>query len=513
MKIKSALISVSNKTGLNKILKELKKYRVQLISSGGTYKKIRSLGYNCEEVSSFTKFPEILDGRVKTLHPKIHSGILYKRDKNSHKRTIKKLNFKSIDLIITNFYPFENSVNLKKNHQEIIENIDIGGPTLVRSAAKNYKDVVVITKIDNYQKFIDELNSFNGKTSLKFREKMARIAFGETASYDSAIFNYFNKSLKKEEIPEKLIFKANLIQKLRYGENPHQLGAIYGDRENFGLKKLQGKELSYNNYNDIFACLNLIKTLPKNRGTVIVKHANPSGVSVEFDHLKSYISAINCDPVSAFGGILACNYRVNLKIAKEIIKNYYEVVIADGFDKKSIKLFKNKKNLRLIDSSQTKLENYNKVLSGIKSLLFQTADNKVFNKNNFKVVSKIKPSKHLMEQLIFSFNVCRSVKSNAIVIAQDNKTLGIGSGQPNRLDSCKIAVEKMKRFKQFNEKNPIVAASDAFFPFVDGIENLVQSGVSAIIQPYGSIRDREIIKFANDMGIVLIFSKTRHFNH
>ena len=513
MKIKSALISVSDKTGLNKILKELKKYRVQLISSGGTYKKIRSLGYNCEEVSSFTKFPEILDGRVKTLHPKIHSGILYKRDKNSHKRTIKKLNFKSIDLIITNFYPFENSVNLKKNHQEIIENIDIGGPTLVRSAAKNYKDVVVITKIDNYQKFIDELNSFNGKTSLKFREKMARIAFGETASYDSAIFNYFNKSLKKEEIPEKLIFKANLIQKLRYGENPHQLGAIYGDRENFGLKKLQGKELSYNNYNDIFACLNLTKTLPKNRGTVIVKHANPSGVSVEFDHLKSYISAINCDPVSAFGGILACNYRVNLKIAKEIIKNYYEVVIADGFDKKSIKLFKNKKNLRLIDSSQTKLENYNKVLSGIKSLLFQTADNKVFNKNNFKVVSKIKPSKHLMEQLIFSFNVCRSVKSNAIVIAQDNKTLGIGSGQPNRLDSCKIAVEKMKRFKQFNEKNPIVAASDAFFPFVDGIENLVQSGISAIIQPYGSIRDREIIKFANDMGIVLIFSKTRHFNH
>ncbi len=513
MKIKSALISVSDKTGLNKILKELKKYRVQLISSGGTYKKIRSLGYNCEEVSSFTKFPEILDGRVKTLHPKIHSGILYKRDKNSHKRTIKKLNFKSIDLIITNFYPFENSVNLKKNHQEIIENIDIGGPTLVRSAAKNYKDVVVITKIDNYQKFIDELNSFNGKTSLKFREKMARIAFGETASYDSAIFNYFNKSLKKEEIPEKLIFKANLIQKLRYGENPHQFGAIYGDRENFGLKKLQGKELSYNNYNDIFTCLNLTKTLPKNRGTVIVKHANPSGVSVEFDHLKSYISAINCDPVSAFGGILACNYRVNLKIAKEIIKNYYEVVIADGFDKKSIKLFKNKKNLRLIDSSQTKLENYNKVLSGIKSLLFQTADNKVFNKNNFKVVSKIKPSKHLMEQLIFSFNVCRSVKSNAIVIAQDNKTLGIGSGQPNRLDSCKIAVEKMKRFKQFNEKNPIVAASDAFFPFVDGIENLVQSGISAIIQPYGSIRDREIIKFANDMGIVLIFSKTRHFNH
>ncbi len=512
MKVKSAIISVSDKNELNKILKVLKKYKVKLISSGGTYKKIKSLGYKCIEVSDFTGFPEILDGRVKTLHPKIHSGILFKRKKNSHKKILKKLNFENIDLVIANFYPFEKTVNLNKKHNEIIENIDIGGPTLVRSAAKNYNDVVVITKINCYQKFIDELNLFNGSTSLKFREEMSKIAFGETADYDSAIFNYFN-NFSKEKISEKLIFKTNLIQKLRYGENPHQFGAIYGDEKDFKLKKLQGKELSYNNYNDIFACLNLTKILPKNRGTVIVKHTNPSGVSVELDHLKSYFSAINCDPISAFGGIVACNYRINLQLAKEIIKNYYEVVIADGFDKKAIKIFKNKKNLRLVDSSQIKLNKYNKIVSGINSFLFQTTDNKIFDKKNFKVVSKVKPNKHLMEQLMFSLNVCRSVKSNAIVITQSNKTLGIGSGQPNRLDSCKIAIEKMKQFKQFNDKSPIVAASDAFFPFVDGIESLVQAGVSAIVQPHGSIRDKEIIKFANDMGVVLVFSKTRHFNH
>ena len=512
MKIKSALISVSNKDRLNDILKKLKNYKVKLISSGGTYKKIKSLGYNCIEVSDYTGFQEILGGRIKTLHPKIHSGILFKRDKKSHKKILKKLNFEGIDLVISNFYPFEKTINQTKNHQKIIENIDIGGPSLVRSAAKNYKDVVVITKINQYQELIKELNLFKGGTSLQFREKMSKEAFGETASYDLAIFNYFN-SFSKEKIPQKIFIKANLIQKLRYGENPHQFGAIYGSQENFKLKKIQGKELSYNNYNDIFACLNLSNSLPKNRGTIIVKHSNPSGVSIESNILKSYLSAINCDPVSAFGGILACNYKVNFRIAKEIIKNYYEVVIANGYDKKAIKLFKNKKNLRVIDSKEFKPIKQNKITTGINSFLIQNNDNEIFSKNDFKVVSKIKPSKKLIDQLIFSFNVCRSVKSNAIVIAQDNKTLGIGSGQPSRLDSCKIAIEKMRKFKRFDNKNPIIAASDAFFPFVDGIESLVQAGVKAVIQPYGSIRDKEIIKFANDMGIILVFSKSRHFSH
>ena len=512
MKIKSALISVSNKNKLIDILKELKKYKVKLLSSGGTYKKIKSLGYKCVEISNFTAFPEILDGRVKTLHPKIHAGILYKRNKSSHKQILKKLNFESIDLVVTNFYPFEKTFNQTKNHQKIIENIDIGGPTLVRSAAKNYKDVVVITRIDDYKKLINELNLYKGGTSFRFREEMSKIAFGETASYDSTIFNYFSSS-SEEEIPNKLIVNADLIQQLRYGENPHQLAGIYGNQEDFNLKKIQGKELSFNNYNDIFACLSLSKTFPKNRGTIIVKHCNPSGASIESSNLNSYFSALNCDPVSAFGGILGCNYKINLKIAKEIIKNYYEVVIANGFEKKAIKLFKKKKNLRLIDSTKIKLQNHKKLISGINSYLLQSNDNKIFDKKNFRIVSKIKPSKKLMKEMIFSFNVCRSVKSNAIVITQNNRTLSIGSGQPSRVDSCKIAIKKMKKFNKFYNKNTIVAASDAFFPFVDGFETLVQAGVRAVIQPSGSIRDKEIIKFANQTGTILVFSKTRHFNH
>ncbi len=513
MRIRSALISVSDKNKLNNILKELKKYKIKLISTGGTYKKIRSLGYNCIEVSDYTNFPEILDGRVKTLHPKIHAEILYKRRKKNHKKILKKLNFGSIDLVIINFYPFQKIIGKTNNNKKIIENIDIGGPTLVRSAAKNHADVVVITKIDQYEKLINELKLYNGGTSFNFREKMAREAFGETANYDSIIYNFFN-STSKIKIPQKLILNARLIQTLRYGENPHQFGAIYSENEKFDLTKLQGKNLSYNNYNDIFACLNLSKTLPKNRGVVIVKHSNPSGVSIEYDNLKSYKSAKNCDPISAFGGVVAFNYKLTYKIAKEILKSYYEIVIANGFESKALGLLKNKKNLRIIDSSNIKLDtNNNKLISGINSFLVQENDQFSFDKKNFKSVSKIKPNKKLMEQLIFAFNVCRSVKSNAIVIAQKNKTIGIGSGQPSRLDSCKIAIEKMIKFKQFDYQEPIVAASDAFFPFIDGIERLAQAGVTAVIQPSGSIRDKEIIKFANEMGIILVFSKTRHFNH
>ena len=512
MKIKTALISVSDKSEIKKILIVLKRYNISLISSGGTYKKIKSLGYNCTEVSNFTNFPEILDGRVKTLHPKIHAGILYKRERKSHKKIIEKFKFKSIDLVITNFYPFKKTLSLTNNQKKIIENIDIGGPTIVRSAAKNYKYVTVITNIKQYENLIDELKHNKGSTSLKFRERMSREAFGETADYDASIYNYFN-SISKNPIPKKLIINASLIQPLRYGENPHQIGAIYSKDENFCLKKLQGKDLSYNNYNDIFACLRLLKKLPQNKGVVVVKHANPSGVSIENDQLKSYLSAKNCDPISAYGGIVACNFKLSMEIANEIKKNFYEVIIANGFDIKAIKTLSNKKNLRLIDGSKNILENENKFVSGINSFLMQSNDNLNFDQNNFRIVSKNKPSKKLMDQMIFSFNVSRAVKSNAIVISQNNKTLGIGSGQPSRLDSCKIAIEKMKRFQQFNYDDPIIAASDAFFPFTDGIEQLVQAGVTAVIQPHGSIRDKEIIKFANDFGLTLVFSKTRHFNH
>tara|TARA_B100000965_G_scaffold175920_1_gene146701 strand:- start:1628 stop:2653 length:1026 start_codon:yes stop_codon:yes gene_type:complete len=341
---------------------------------------------------------------------------------------------------------------------------------------------------------------------------MSREAFGETASYDSTIYNYLNSN-SKVTFPKKFFQEGELIQKLRYGENPHQLGAIYGNHDDFRLHKLQGKELSYNNYNDIFACLNLSKKFPKDKGVVIVKHTNLCGVSIENNKLKSYLSAKNCDPLSAFGGVLACNFKLNNQVAKEISKKYYEVVIANGFQAKTQKLLKSKKNLILIDSSEVKLKKRFSIKSGINSFLTQTEDNLVFNKKNFRVVSKTKPTKKIMEQLLFSFNVCRSTKSNAIVIAQNYKTLGIGSGQPSRIDSCKIAIKKMNKFKQYNMEDPLVAASDAFFPFIDGIEILVQAGVTAVIQPYGSIKDSEIIRYADEMGIVLIFSKTRHFNH
>ena len=512
MKIKNALISVSDKNKIKNILKVLKKYKINIISSGGTYKKIKQLGYDCIEVSKYTNFPEILNGRVKTLHPKIHSGILYKRSIPSHKNIIKMHNFESIDLVITNFYPFQNTIDRTNNHNKIIENIDIGGPTLVRSAAKNYIDVVVITKISQYEQLVNELNSYGGKTSLKFRAKMSREAFGETANYDAAIYNYLN-TYSKIKIPDKIIVSANLIEHFRYGENPHQFGAIYNDKNNFRLKKLQGKDFSYNNYNDIFACLKLMKTLPTNKGVVIIKHSNPSGVSIENDHLRSYISALNCDPVSAFGGVVGCNFKINLKIAKEMIKQYYEIIIGNGFDKAALKLLNNKKKLKLIDSSKMNFNRSQVVHSGINSFLMQEDDSFIFKKKNFKIVSKKKPSKKLMEQIIFSFNVCRSVKSNAIVITQNNKTLGIGSGQPSRIDSCDIAVKKMNNFQQKNNDDELIAASDAFFPFVDGIEKLVQAGVSVVVQPFGSIRDKEIIKFANSTDTILVFSKTRHFRH
>ena len=279
------------------------------------------------------------------------------------------------------------------------------------------------------------------------------------------------------------------------------------------ISQLSGKKLSYNNYNDIYAALNISQTLPKNNGTVIVKHANPCGVSINNNKIESYKEALACDPISAFGGIVSCNFKVNKKIALEFNKIFLEVIIALGFDKGSLKILKKKKNLRLIDASKLSERNINNITSHFNSLLLQSTDNKFFTRDNFEVVSKIKPSKKILDELFFAFNVCRNVKSNAIVLTRNSSTVGIGSGQPSRLDSCKIAIEKMKRFQKISENDIIIGASDAFFPFVDGIETLVQNGVSAIIQPSGSIRDKEIIKFADKLGVMLVFSKTRHFKH
>ena len=509
-RIKTALISVSDKKNLKPILKTLSKNKIKILSSGGTFKEIKKLKFKCIEVSEFTNAPEILEGRVKTLHPKIHAGILNKRNNKSHLKDLKNNNFENIDLVIVNFYPFEDTLKKTNNHNKIIENIDVGGPTMVRSAAKNYKDVTVITSSDQYNELIEQLENNRGATTLEFRKRLSRIAFTETAYYDSVISNYFNK-ISNTIFPKKKIFHGNLIETPRYGENPHQKSAIYSSNKEMNIKQIHGKQLSYNNYNDIFAALTISKSLPKNIGTVIIKHANPCGVSIKRDSLESYKSALACDPISAFGGIVSCNFKITKNLAMELSKLFLEVIVANNFDQNALKILKKKKNLRLIDASNYSFKKATKFLSANQEILVQSEDMNKFNIKNFKVVSKKKPSSQQIKNLIFAFNICRFVKSNAIVLAANETTAGIGSGQPSRLDSCQIAIDKMKKFTHTDSE--IVAASDAFFPFVDGLEKLVQSGVTAVIQPSGSIKDKEIINFANQTDTVLIFSKTRHFRH
>ena len=388
-KIKKALISVSDKKNLKDLLKVLTKHKVALISSGGTYNEIKKLKFKCLEVSDYTGSPEILGGRVKTLHPKIHAGILSKRDNKSHIKDLKNNNFEEIDLVIVNFYPFEKTLEKTNNHLKIIENIDVGGPTMVRAAAKNYNDVTVITSSDQYNELINEIEKNKGSTSIEFREKMSLEAFSETAYYDAVIANYFNK-IKKNDFPKKKIIYGNLVEKLRYGENPHQQAAIYSKKESLDIKQVHGKQLSYNNYNDLFSALTISKSLPKNIGTVIVKHANPCGVSINKDNLKSYQLALACDPVSAFGGIVSCNFQINKALAIELNNIFLEVVIANGFDPEALKILKKKKNLRLIDATNFIVKNLIRFNSANKSILTQSEDVEKFNIKNFKIVSKKK---------------------------------------------------------------------------------------------------------------------------
>ena len=370
-KIKRALISVSDKNNLIDLLKILKKYNIEIISSGGTFKEIRKLKYKCLEVSDYTKSPEILNGRVKTLHPKIHAGILSKRKNKSHQNDLKKYNFKEIDLVVVNFYPFEKTLDKMKKHSEIIENIDVGGPTMVRAAAKNYNDVAVLTSSKQYGDLIDEIEKNKGSTSLNFRERMSLEAFSETAYYDALISSYFNK-ITNNNFPKKKIIYGNLIETLRYGENPHQESAIYSKSHKLSINQIQGKQLSYNNYNDIFSALTISKSLPNNTGTVIVKHANPCGVSINNNKLKSYEMALACDPISAFGGIVSFNFKINKNIAVELNKIFLEVVIANGFDNEAIKVFKKKKNLRVIDATNFVMSDVIKLTSVNDTLLSQS---------------------------------------------------------------------------------------------------------------------------------------------
>ncbi len=513
-KIKSALISVSNKNELTPILKILRKFKIKIISSGGTYNTIKKLGYNCTEISRYTGFKEMLNGRVKTLHPKIHAGILNDRNNKKHQSEMNKEKFPSIDLIIVNFYPFEKTVINSNNPKKIIENIDIGGPTMVRAAAKNFKDVTIITNESDYQSLIKEMKKNHGKTSLEFRELMSSKAFGLTAYYDSMIANWFNEKLKIKFPQNKTIF-GKKIQNLRYGENPHQESSLYTNNYNdqdLGLEQLNGKELSFNNYNDMFAALEILSSIKKNPATVIIKHANPCGVAQNKSSLTSFKNAYACDPISAFGGVIACNFKINKKIAQEINKNFLEVILAKSFDNNALNLLKKKKNLRIINISKFKINNLTTMKSFNNSFLIQSKDALILDKKKLKCVTKIKPTKKEMSEIEFAFNICKHVKSNAIVLTNNFTTIGIGAGQPSRLDSCKIAAQKAKQFQPLKIKNSI-AASDAFFPFTDGIKTLTKNGVKIIVQPGGSVKDQEIINEANKAKIKMVFTGIRHFNH
>ena len=509
-KIERAIISVSDKSNLKLILPTLKKFNIEIISSGGSYKKIKSLNYNCIEVSNYTEFSEMLDGRVKTLHPKIHAGILNIRKNKKHKKDLAKKNISNIDLVIVDLYPFEKQLGKKIKFNELIEYIDIGGSTLIRAAAKNFNDVTVISNITDYSHLAKELRANKGATSINFRKFMSAKAFSFTAYYDSIVSNWLNNQLNIK-FPEKKTIHGKLIENLRYGENPHQQGSLYGTTDNLGLKKLHGKNLSYNNYNDIYSALAILSSFKKNEGTAIIKHANPCGVSAEKNQIKSFKDALICDPTSAFGGVVAINSVISKKLSLELNKVFFEVIIAKGFKKDALRILKKKKNIRLIDFNNLYLDN-NKNYIFFENYFLAQDPNNIFLNKKLRIVTRRKPSVNQLNSLRFAFKICKFVKSNAIVLANNRSIIGIGSGQPNRLDSCKIACNKALQFMPEKITNS-VAASDAFFPFADGIQELIKVGVKAIIQPGGSINDKRVIDAANKAGIVMAFTGTRHFKH
>ena len=509
-RIKRAIISVSDKSNLKLILPTLKKFNIEIISSGGSVKKIMSMKYNCIDVSNYTGFPEMLDGRLKTLHPKIHAGILNIRKNKKHKKDLEKQNFLDIDLVIVDLYPFEKQLKEKIKFQKLIEYIDIGGSALIRAAAKNFNDVTVISNIADYSQLAKELKINKGSTSIKFRKFMSAKAFGLTAYYDSVVSNWFNNQLNIK-FPEKKTVHGKLLENLRYGENPHQQGSLYETTDNLGLEKLHGKDLSYNNYNDIYSALSILESLKKNEGIVIIKHANPCGVSTEKDQIRSFKNALICDPVSAFGGVVAINSTISRKLALELNKIFFDIIMSRGFKKDALKILKKRKNIRLIDCSKFNFTSKKHYLFLGNSFLVQDSNSILLNKK-LRIVTKKKPSLNQLNSLKFAFNICKFVKSNAIVLVNNKSTIGIGSGQPSRLDSCKIASNKALNFLPEKIINS-VAASDAFFPFPDGIEELIRVGVKAIIQPGGSLNDAKVIETANKAGIVMVFTGIRHFKH
>ncbi|GIW46755.1 MAG: bifunctional purine biosynthesis protein PurH [Deltaproteobacteria bacterium] len=518
-KIERALISVWKKDGISNFARELKELGIEILSTGGTAKLLKDAGVNVVDISEYTQSPELLGGRVKTLHPKIHAGILAVRDNESHLEEMKQHGIKPIDIVVVNFYPFEDVIKSDEvDLSEAIENIDIGGPTLLRAAAKNHRYVTVVTHPEDYKTVINELKKNKGFISPELNMRLAAKAFSYVSRYDAAISNFFNslENGKKTKFPSSLTLYFEKRMKLRYGENPHQEGAFYTEPwiEEPCISnsvQIQGKELSLNNIYDADAALELVKEFPSNVACVIVKHNNPCGVAIAENPVTAFLRAKECDPESAFGGIVAFNTEVDENTATELASMFLEVVIAPGYTDKALDVLSTKQNLRILktpplDFGQKSGFDIKKVVGGA---LIQDRD--LRSEEDFKelkIVTKRQPTVEELEDLKFAWKVCKHVKSNAIVLARRGQTVGIGAGQMSRVDSVKIAVMKARV-----PTKGAVLASDAFFPFRDGIDEAAKSGITAIVQPGGSIRDKETISAADEHGIAMVFTGIRHFRH
>lgn len=511
--ITRALISVSDKTGLLEFAKSLAELGIELISTGGTAQALKAAGIAVKDVSALTGFPEIMDGRVKTLHPKVHGGLLSIRGNATHEKAKAENDISDIDMLVVNLYPFEATVAKNADWDETIENIDVGGPAMIRGAAKNHQDVTVIVDPSDYTRVLKELKA-NKSTTLATRKNLAAKAFSRTAAYDTAIANWFNRQ-NGDATPDYFTIGGPRIQILRYGENPHQSAALYrtSDRR-FGIAdaiQIQGKELSYNNINDADAALEALREFDE-PACVIVKHANPCGVAVGNTSFDAYAKALACDTTSAFGGILAFNKIVDGKTAAEIAKLFTEVIIAPDADDEARQILSTKKNLRLLllpdlTHHKTATQIVKSVAGG---LLVQSSDAMSVSDMILRVVTKRQPTEQELSDLHFAFRVAKHVKSNAIVFAKDGATVGIGAGQMSRIDSTRIAVRKSDDASGVKGS---VLASDAFFPFADGVEAAAEAGATAIIQPGGAMKDDDVIKAADAAGLAMVFTGVRHFKH
>jgi phosphoribosylaminoimidazolecarboxamide formyltransferase/IMP cyclohydrolase len=515
--IKRALVSVSDKTHVAEFAKQLYERGVEILSTGGTAELMKKSGVPVTLISDYTGFPEMMGGRIKTLHPKVHGGILGRRDVPAHMEAMKQHAIQPIDMVVINLYPFEATIAKEGcTLEDAIENIDIGGPAMVRSASKNYNDVAIVVNPADYEQVLKEMDENDGAVTLETRQRLSRDAFAMTARYDSMISGYLSDQIgEASKFPPDYQARFHKVQDLRYGENPHQAAALYKEAQPLKTdavqaEQLQGKELSFNNYIDMNAAWECALEFEESTA-VIIKHTNPCGTASGKDQTAVFIQARETDPVSAFGGVLGFNRTVTLTTAEEIVKNFVEVIIAPGYEKAALELFAKKKNVRVMQmpaiESGTKRNRMDvKRIGG--GLLLQDADELTLDPDKLKVVSKVQPDDAMLEELKFAWKVAKHVKSNAIVYARGTETVGIGAGQMSRVDSARLAIEKANK-----EVKGCVMASDAFFPFRDSIDAAAERGIRAIIQPGGSIRDEEVIQAADEHKIAMVFTGIRHFKH